>query len=102
MNELLKTDERYSLIADQFTDEVLEMYANFEYLKQQKELFEYKLAKVCEENGIKSVDNEYWRINYIQPGISKRVDVQKLKEDGLYENYTKESEVKGHIRVTVK
>lgn len=103
MNELVtKEDERYQIIADQFTDEVLDMYYQYQALKEQKETFEYQLQKLFEQYGIKSIDNDYWRTTYVPPHTTKRVDTQKMKDAGVYEEYTKESEVKGAIRVTIK
>lgn len=103
MNELVtKEDERYQLIADQFTDEVLDMYYQYQAIKEQKEQFEFKLQKIFEEHGIKSIDNDYWRTTYVPPHTTKRVDTQKLKDAGVYDEYCKETEVKGSLRVTIK
>lgn len=100
MNDIVEVQNQ--LLAEQFTDEVLDMYYQYEALKEQKEIFEFKLKQFCEEHGIKSVDNEYFRITYVPKHTSKRVDTEALKEDGLYEKYTMETDVKESVRVKIK
>lgn len=38
-------------------------------------------------------------INYFPASTYKRVDSKKLKEDGIYDNYTSESKRRSYIRV---
>lgn len=90
------------LVAELFTDDVLEMYAQYEYLKEQKELFEYKVRQACEKYGVKSVDNDYFRITFIPAHTTKRLDTELLKKAGYYEDFLKEYEVKESVRVKIK
>ena len=101
--EISKTDEQNNaLVAELFTDKILDLYAQYEALKEQKEMFEYRLRKVCEEKGIKSVNGEYFTISYIPAHKATRVDTDKLKRAGLYDEFSKESEVKESVRVKIK
>jgi len=99
-NELVERNNQ--LISEQFTSDVLDMYAQFDALKQQKEIFEYKVLQVCIKNGIDKVDNEYFSINRTPAHKMKRVDNDKLKAAGLYEEFLKEVDVKESIRVRIK
>ena len=100
--EIAETDQNNALVANMFTDEVLDMYSQYEALKQQKEMFEYKVRKMCEENGIKSVNNDYWAITYIASHKSRKVDTEKLKKAGIYEAFSNEYDVKESVRVRIK
>ena len=109
--DTLKVDEetgeivevkKNEIVAEMFTDEVLDMYAQYEYLKQQKEMFEFKVKQVCEKFGIKSVDNDYYRITFVPAHTTKKIDTELLKKAGYYEDFLKESEVKESIRVKIK
>ena len=72
------------LIADMFTEQVDEMYAQYEYWKLQKELFEHKLKEVCEDKGIQKVDTDL------------------MKKAGVYDAFSKEVDVKESVRVKIK
>ena len=98
----LVEQQNNKLIADMFTDQVDEMYAQYEYWKQQKELFEHKLLHVCAANGIRSVDNDYFRITHVPEHTAKKVDTELMKKAGIYDAFTKEVPVKESIRVKIK
>ena len=100
--EITESDPKQEIVANMFTDEVLDMYSQFEYLKQQKDLFEFKVRKVCAENGIKKVDNDYWSITYIPEHKSKRIDTESLKRAGLYDRFSTETDVKESVRIKIK
>lgn len=99
-NELI--EKHNQLIAEQFTTDVLDMYAQYYMLKEQIEMFEYKVLKVCKENEIDKVDNAYFRINHTKAHTQKRVDTEKLKAAGLFEEFSKEVPVKESVRITIK
>jgi len=98
----LVEQQNNKLIADMFTDQVDEMYAQYEYWKLQKELFEHKLKEVCEDKGIKKVDNDYFTISYIPAHKSRKVDTDLMKKAGVYDAFTKEVDVKESVRVKIK
>ena len=55
-----------------------------------------------EQNNILSFHNDKVNINYIKEGSRDTVDVDKLKEQGLYDLFKKTSIVKPSVRITWK
>lgn len=88
------------------TDDVLEMYEQLAYYKQQVAMFEHQykeqLKALLVANDIKSYSDEYVNVTYIPSHTTKRVDTDKLKEEGLYDEYVKDVEVKESIRIKLK
>ena len=88
------------------TDEVLEMYEQLAYYKQQVQMFEHRykeqLINLLQANGTNSYSDEYVSISYVEPHTAKRIDAEKLKDEGIYEDYLKETEVKGFLRIKLK
>lgn len=41
------------------------------------------------------------KVQYYPPSTTRRVDTQKLKDDGIYENYVSEFERKSYVRVHI-
>lgn len=60
------------------------------------------ILQAMEENNIKSFENDFVSIKYIPQTTRKSVDTAKMKEEGVYEVYLKESEVKSQVRLTWK
>lgn len=71
--------------------------------KQERLLKEYLVAKM-EETGVKSIDNELFKINYVDSFTQTRVDSAKLKREQpkLYEQYSKTTVVGPGVRITLK
>lgn len=65
-------------------------------LEEIKEAFKNAMA----ENGVKQFKNDMVTISYVPGSKRKSVDTAKMKADGIYEAYTKESEVKPSVRFT--
>ena len=68
---------------------------------QEKEI-KQAIQKAMEEHGIKSFENEDVKISYVAPTQRVSVDTAKMKEEGIYDLYTKTSEVKASVRFTFK
>ena len=84
-------------------------------LKRKKEIEkEYKklkdlndaFKKAMKENGVKTAefeaDGTVWRITYTPNGTRKNVDTEKLKRDGIYDNYTKAVQTGDRLTITTK
>lgn len=71
--------------------------------KQESELKSF-LIKKMEETGVKSIDNEYFKITYVAPFERTSVDAARLKEDfpDLAAQYQKTSLTKASVRITLK
>lgn len=108
--ELIEEVNKNELVAKELepiiTEEFLDNYAKFEYYSQQLETFKNKnkefIKQVFQKYNIKTCKNDYITISYVPEHMQQRVDVDRLKADGLYEKYTKYSNVKESIRVSMK
>lgn len=89
-------------VAKMFNDSVLDMYYQIQGLEEQKKQFEFKLMEEMKKYNIKSIDNEYFTLTYIGEHETTRVDTEKLKQAGIYDEFTKKSKTKESIRVKVK
>lgn len=82
--------------------ETYEMLESYKYYEDQFKIFKYKLEKAMEENGIKKWDNDYFTATVKEDSTQKRVDTERLKEDGLYDQYLKLVFVKGGLQIRFK
>lgn len=94
--------ERKLVEVGAITQETYEMLASFKYYQDQYELFKYQLEKAMRENGIKKWDNDYFTATIREDSMQKRVDTDRLKEDGQYEKYLKLVPTKGGLMVKFK
>lgn len=98
----LQTNNKYL----PFTQEETEMLRTFYELKAKVDILEAEkkedIKQYMIENGIKSFENEDFKITYIPESTRKTVDTAKLKEQGLYETFLKESKVKDTVRISLK
>lgn len=89
-----------------YTPEETKLIKQFYEMKAQVEILEKEkrkeLANIMRENGIDWIENDDFRVSYVGPSVKKIVDTQKLKDDGIYDIYTKESNVSESVRITVK
>ena len=87
-------------------DDVLKVIEMLEYYQDQLDTYKYQLKepiiKLFKDNGIKTFKNDYLTISYVGESMQKRVDNERLKQDGLYEKYLKLVPVKESIRITKK
>lgn len=75
-------------------------------LKENVELIKEQLMDEMEEYGVKSFDTENFKITYVEPTNSVRLDTKKLKEDLKevvnFDDYEVESVRKGYLKITKK
>lgn len=81
---------------DKNTFDFLEQYQT---VVEQYEIFKYKLMLAMKENNIKSWKNDYFTATYKEEGTRKSVDIDRLKKDGLYDNYLKLSTTKESLMI---
>lgn len=84
------------------TKEMYEIVASYLYYKDQVETFRYQLQKTMQENDVKKWDNDLFQAVRVAEHIEKRVDVERLKADGLYEKYIKLIPVKEKLNLKFK
>ena len=68
---------------------------------QEKEI-KQAIQKAMEEHGIKSFEIEDVKISSVPPTQLVSVNKAKMKDEGIYDLYTKASEVKASVRLTYK
>ena len=102
MNEIITVKENQIQIQQDFIEE----YRAFQETKALMEIREKELKKALleamEQNGIKSFDCEGLRITLKHASTRKTVDTALMKEHGIYDSYTKDSEVKASVTITLK
>lgn len=104
MNELQKFEEQY-----------LESFKQLQKLSKAKKKVEaeekavkQQLEKALLEYNIKSIDNEFVRITYVEGTTSKSIDSKKIQTqspdfyDKLIKQYEKVTVKKPYVRITVK
>ena len=85
-----------------------EIIEKFIYYKEQVESFESEIKdkfKEMVESGdipVNSIDLGDMMLSYKKSYTRKSVDTDKLKEDGLYDKYLKETEVNSSVSMTIK
>lgn len=84
---------------DEATFDFLEQYQT---MQEQFEIFKFNLTKAMEENGIKKWDNDYFVATAKEESLQKRIDTDRLKEDGLYDKYLKLVPVKSSLQIRFK
>ena len=98
-NELVEKKLEELGVFKNYTFDDLEHYLTE---KERFETFKYVLEKAMEENDIKTWKNEYFTATRKDDSIQKRVDTERLKEDGIYDKYLKLVSVKGGLQIKFK
>lgn len=71
--------------------------------ESEAELKNMLIAKM-EETGVKSIDNDYFKITYIAPATREQLDTARIKKElpEIAEQYIKSTVVKASVRITLK
>lgn len=106
--ELIEVEDKNEMVEKKLYEvgaidkETFEMLVSFQYYQEQYELFRYKLQKAFEENGIKKWETEDFTATLKEESLQKRIDTERLKEDGIYEKYLKLVPVKAGLQIKFK
>ena len=84
------------------SEQVIEMINQYQRYTEEFEMFKFKLKEAMKEYGIKSWKTDDFTATYKDESIQKRVDNDRLKEDGLYEKYLKLVPVKESLMIKFK
>lgn len=83
-----------------------ELEEQAEYIKEQIELWKFanreNIKNILKKHNKKSVETSYRKYTIVEEGVVKSVDTERLKEDGIYENYLKLSPRKEFLKVMRK
>ena len=84
----------------------IEKLKKFYELKKEVEEFEKMVKEVAEqkmeENDLDSIEDENFKFTRVAGYETTTVDTKKMKDDGIYEQYSKPKKVKPSVRVTLK
>lgn len=88
--------------AMQILADAREAKAKLDRINIQLETMQEAIKAVMESNGIESYEDDIVKITYKKPYIRKGIDSAKLKEQGLYEAFLKETPVKSSVSIKFK
>lgn len=103
MNNIVNYEEKALSL---FTKEDIEKLKKFDEIEAQVKALKKQrdeiLKSLFKESNESKFENDEIRIVYSKPHLRKSVDTQKMKDEGIYEYYLKESEVSDSIKIEVK
>ena len=91
-----------------FSPEDVEMLIKFDELekrvKAMKDAKNESLKKFIIDNNLteEGFENNKIKISYVKPSTRRIVDTQKLKDEGLFDDYSKESKMSDSVRISIK
>ena len=91
--------ERKLIDAGVITEQTRDFIEQYLTIQEQWDTFKYVLEKAMRDNGIKTWKTDDFTFTVKDENIQKRVDTERLKEDGIYEKYLKLVNVKGGLQV---
>ena len=102
MDQIVKVDNGCIVVAEDVMHQLQDFQVMQQRMKNLEEEMREALMIAMRDNGIKTFENEFCRITYKEPSVSKRVDTKALKECGLYDSFTKDSITKESVVITWK
>lgn len=81
-----------------------EFQITLQEMKNEEEEIKEALYKAMYENGVKSFESDFFKINLIEPTTVTTIDSKRLKEEcpEIAETYSKTSEKKGYVKISYK
>lgn len=103
-NTLSLTDEQQKQLATlaQIEDAIIELDRQKDELADKKKQLCEFFKELMDANAVTRLDTEKLRITRVADSEKTMVDSDKLKKDGIYENYTKKVATKGYVKITIK
>lgn len=102
MKELVKFSNDEITLENEFVEKL----RAFKKLEREIKAFEKDLKDTAlaymEKNNLKELDSEILSVKYVDGFTRAAVDTDRLKQEGLYEIYKKETDVKPSVRITIK
>lgn len=106
--EIIEVEDKNEIVSKKLLEigtidkETFEMLESYLYYQDQFETLRFQLKKAFEENGIKKWENDYFTATLKEESLQKRVDIERLKDEGLYEKYLKLVPVKSSLQIKFK
>ena len=106
--EIIEVEETDGLIEKVLTDEGIitestnDFLSDFFEMQERYEIFKEALMEAMNKYSIKKWSNKYFTATVKDETVQKRVDVERMKEDGIYPNYVKFVTVKPSLSIRRK
>lgn len=108
---IIYTEQKSEIVSHETLEKLANIYQQIEWTKKhqdelnaQAEAIKNAFIELMEREGIKSLDNEFFKATYIAPRIDMTLDSKKLQAEQpeLCKQYLKEKPVKASVRITLK
>lgn len=103
MDNELAVKEQFDVI---LTEDYINELTRFKELEAKMKVLEEKkrneILEIMKKFNLKKFENEKIYIDYILPSERTVVDTAKMKEEGIYDSYTKKTQIKESIRFSLK
>ena len=88
----------------QITKTIANIATEKKRLEDEDKKMREELEKAMSDYGVTSFENEFVKITHVEPTTKTSVDSKKLKTElpDIYQKYSKISDVKGYVKITVK
>jgi hypothetical protein len=101
--DLVKVKKGKIVVADELIKELEDFYKLSIQMEIKQKEFKEELLKAMETNGItESFNLGEIKVVYKKSYFKNSVDTEKLKKDGLYDKYKKQSPVKSSISLSIE
>jgi len=101
-NEIIIVENNKLVIAKKFLTQMKKDYEASLRLKKNSDLLKELGKDLMEKYGINEVDNNVLKMEMKSGHKRKVVDADKLKLEGIYEDYVKEIDVKPSVSISYK
>ena len=71
-------------------------------LSDMEKQFKAAIKDAMEKTNCKTFENDYIKVSFIPETVKTIADIEKMKEQGIYEEFSKTSKVSSNVRVTYK
>ena len=102
--EMVQVEQSTYLQLKLVQDKLQDLENQRKQFEEQEQRIKQTIMQQMKDNGIKQIDNEYFKITYVPESISKTIDTARLKaeEPKLAEKYSKEITRNASLRITIK
>ena len=100
--EMIEISNGQIAVMQEVQDQIKVLKVAEKQLKSIEARLKAEMYKAMREYNVKQFESDTLRITRIDPSTRKQVDVQKLKDDGLYEEYSYVGETNGYAKIEVK
>lgn len=106
--EVIEVEESNELIEKKLyevgaiDEKTIDFLSEYFEMQERYEIFREVLQDAMKKNNIKKWDNKYFTAVLKDESVQKRLDTERLKEDGIYDKYLKLVNVKPSLMIKVR